>query len=198
MQQKYWLLRRPQNACFVVLFILFSLLFRNDFCRIIIVTTLSETGGLFCDPTFFFRASFSHPERCAVSSRGKRPHPLSVAYATSSPGRGKSIKVRGFAKGPISEGAVERKRDWGSGLLIFFILPRATLQNKRQNRHFFATKPAERSQSIKISAAGGGCNCKFRPILLYWNCYFESENGGNPCIAMESSACWRWCCRCAA
>lgn len=76
-QQKYWLLRRPQNACFVVLFILFSLLFRNDFCRIIIVTTLSETGGLFCDPTFFFRASFSHPERCAVSSRGKRPHPLS-------------------------------------------------------------------------------------------------------------------------
>ena len=36
------------------------------------------------------------------------------------------------------------------------------------------------------------------PILLYWNCYFESENGGNPCIAMESSACWRWCCRCAA
>ena len=124
--------------------------------------------------------------------------PLSVAHATSSPGRGKSIKVRGFAKGPISEGAVERKRDWGSGLLIFFILPRATLQNKRQNRHFFATKPAERSQSIKISAAGGGCNCKFRPILLYWNCYFESENGGNPCIAMESSACWRWCCRCAA
>ena len=86
----------------------------------------------------------------------------------------------------------------GSGLLIFFILPRAALQNKRQNRHFFATKPAERSQSIKISAAGGGCNCKFRPILLYWNCYFESENGGIPCIAMESSACWRWCCRCAA
>lgn len=49
MQQKYWLLRRPQNACFVVLFILFSLLFRNDFCRIIIVTTLSKTGGLFWD-----------------------------------------------------------------------------------------------------------------------------------------------------
>ena len=103
-----------------------------------------------------------------------------------------------FCQRPHLRGGCRAKARLGSGLLIFFILPRTTLQNKRQNRHFFATKPAERSQSIKISAAGGGCNCKFRPILLYWNCYFESENGGNPCIAMESSACWRWCCRCAA
>ena len=60
----------------------------------------------------------------SVKPCGFASAPHSVAFGDISPRRGESlsqwgslwqgVKLSLFAKGPIAEGAVERKRDWGS------------------------------------------------------------------------------------